>query len=155
MISGYQISVVPKAIPGFGAPSGISSVGAIVEKEETSFVVRQLRASVNYIFQIQIISRDRRADTVHGPTSAIEFKIKPVVELEGRHKAVANNDRVYSIDDRRVNEGEEYDGELYLQATTTKSVLTSTATVVGFNAIQMIWNLVSIVLARQVSNLFK
>jgi len=77
------------------------------------------------------------------------------VELEGRHKAVANNDRVYSIDDRRVNEGEEYDGELYLQATTTKSVLTSTATTVGFNAIQMIWNLVSIVLARQVSNLFK
>lgn len=139
LIGGYQISVVPKAIPGFGAPSGISSVGAIVEKEETSFVVRQLRASVTYIFQIQIMALDQS----YGPSSTIEFEIKPVDD--GKHHG---KQRVYSIEDRR--EEDEYDGELYLQATSTKAAVTSGAMrigMAGMTTFQLIFGLVSVILA--------
>lgn len=144
LINGFQISVVPKAIPGFGAPSGISSVGAIVEKEETFFVVKQLRASVTYMFQIQIMATDQSL----GPTSTIEFEIRPIDHSQHREKQ-----RVYSIEDKRLlsdSEEAEYDGELYLQATSTRSTVTSGATriaMAGSIRTQLIASLISMVLA--------
>jgi hypothetical protein len=80
--NGYQISVVPKAIPGFTAyqdssDSGyIGSIGAIVSKEQQAFVVRQLRPAVKYIFQIQTIGRD---DQSYGPHNSLEFMIESEV----------------------------------------------------------------------------
>ena len=82
--TGYQISVVPKAIPGFGLlplteqedeqegnEEAVSSVSAVVDKEQQTFVVRQLRPSVRYIFQIQTVS-----EQWHGPPNSLEFEIE-------------------------------------------------------------------------------
>lgn len=91
--NGYQISVVPKAIPGFGTSSSenIGSVGAIVEKTENSFVVKQLHASVKYIFQIQLIALDNQS---YGPASSLEFKINAIdfsrTTLSNRYYSVNN-----------------------------------------------------------------
>ena len=78
--TGYQISVVPKAIPGFGLTpfkvdesNFVGSVSAIVDKEQQSFVVRQLRPSVRYIFQIQTINKDEQ---INGPPNSLEFLIE-------------------------------------------------------------------------------
>ncbi len=76
--SGYQISIVPKEIPGLnendlsmnGAYFG--SVGAIVSKDQHSFVVRQLMSSVRYVFQIQSIGVDGQS---YGPMNTMEFVI--------------------------------------------------------------------------------
>lgn len=143
LISGFQISVVPKAIPGFGAPSGISSIGAIVEKGDTSFEVKQLRASVTYIFQIQILTYDQS----YGPASTIEFEIQHVDD--GHHRG---KQRVYSIDDKRLlsySDDAEYDGEFYLQATSTRSTATSGAlrvSMTGNSITQLIFSLISMIL---------
>ena len=79
LISGFQISVVPKDIPGvdadslFGGVSGgyFGSVGAIVGPDQHSFVVRQLTPRVRYIFQIMAIALDGQTS---GPASSIEFR---------------------------------------------------------------------------------
>lgn len=111
--SGYQISVVPKAIPGFSTQLGVSSVGAIVEKDKNSFVVKQLSSSVKYIFQIQLIALDNQS---YGPASNIEFKIKP---FESRR---TTSKQVYSID--RENNKRRLD-DINLRATTISSFTSS------------------------------
>lgn len=81
--NGFQISIVPKAIPGFTmfqqqqneneeGTNFIGSVGAIVEKEKQSFTARQLSSSIKYIFQIQLIGLDNQS---YGPASNLEFLI--------------------------------------------------------------------------------
>jgi len=106
LFSGYQISVVPKAIPGFGgsnADEGLvtfGSVGAIVDKEHNSFVVKQLRASVKYIFQIQLIALDNQS---YGPAASLEFKINPV-EV-GRTTEANRFYSVYNEDGYEENSG--------------------------------------------------
>lgn len=92
LISGYQISVVPKDIPGvdssadslFSASSSSSggyfgSVGAIVGPDQHSFVVRQLTPRVRYIFQIVAIGLDGQTS---GPPSSIEFRLSSRVDSE-------------------------------------------------------------------------
>ena len=75
---GYQISVVPKAIPGLidtnsdTNSNNFGSVGAIVQKDQLSFVVKNLRSSTRYIFQIQSIGRDNQ----YGMPSTLEFIIE-------------------------------------------------------------------------------
>ena len=78
---GYQISIVPKAIPGFSLFQAVDdesgfrsfgSVGAIVDKDQNLFVARQLRDSVKYIFQIQLIGTDNQS---YGAPSSLEFMI--------------------------------------------------------------------------------
>jgi hypothetical protein len=80
---GYQISVVPKAIPGLidtnsdmnnnnNNNNNFGSVGAIVQKDQLSFVVKNLRSSTRYIFQIQSIGRDNQ----YGMPSTLEFVIE-------------------------------------------------------------------------------
>jgi len=78
--NGYQISVVPKAIPGMSVYQqnydedfvSYGSVGAIVDKEQQSFVVKQLSSSIKYIFQIQLIGLDNQS---YGPAASLEFII--------------------------------------------------------------------------------
>ncbi len=79
--NGYQISIVPKAIPGIAfnrqndedeGSNFIGSVGAIVEKEKQSFIAKQLISSIKYIFQIQLIGLDNQS---YGPASNLEFLI--------------------------------------------------------------------------------
>lgn len=119
--SGYQISVVPKAIPGFASSNEdqvtFGSVGAIVSREQSSFVVKQLRANVKYIFQIQLIALDNRS---YGPASSLEFKINPVDELS--KTTVAN--RFYSVYRENNNEGgyNLYDSVENFLRTTTRRV---------------------------------
>lgn len=79
LFSGYQISVVPKEIPGMGPSSDeiqsggyFGSVGAIVSKDQQSFVVRQLSPLIRYIFQIQTIGSD---GVSYGQASNLEFVI--------------------------------------------------------------------------------
>lgn len=71
--TGYQISVVPKDIPGFGLTSETARISALVDKNEESFVVRQLKPSVKYIFQIQTVNKN---DNVLGPANSLEFLIE-------------------------------------------------------------------------------
>lgn len=129
LFSGYQISVVPKAIPGFGnSQSGVSSVGAIVEKDQNSFVVKQLRASIKYIFQIQLIALDNQS---YGPASNVEFKIKPI---EFKHRGTTLPNRYYSIKERHMlNADQAYTGELYLHTTTERAIIGSTASSIKFS----------------------
>jgi len=126
LFNGYQISVVPKAIPGFGSSADDSlvtfgSVGAIVDKEHSSFVVKQLRASVKYIFQIQLIALDNQS---YGPAASLEFKINPV-EVS---KTTAMN-RFYSYDDDSYEENSGYNlfnrVENYLRTTARPIAATS------------------------------
>lgn len=77
---GFQISVVPKAIPGLTSyqdngeinSSNFGSVGAIVQKDQLSFLVRNLRSKTRYIFQIQSIGVDNQ----YGVPSTLEFLIE-------------------------------------------------------------------------------
>ena len=83
LFSGYQISVVPKAIPGFFTglvddldtdnAGYVGSVSAVVDRDQHSFVVRQLRPSVRYIFQIQSVNKDQQ---LYGPPNSLEFMIE-------------------------------------------------------------------------------
>ena len=72
--NGYQINVVPKAVPGLYQDSNesgyIGSIGAIVSKEQQSFVVRQLKPWISYIFQIQTIGNDNLS---YGPPNSLDF----------------------------------------------------------------------------------
>jgi hypothetical protein len=78
LFSGYQINVVPKSIPGLdqygnnNEVAEVGSVGAVVNRTQQSFVVRQLSSSINYIFQIQLIGVDNQS---YGPASSLEFII--------------------------------------------------------------------------------
>jgi hypothetical protein len=85
LFSGYQISVVPKEVPASGGGdlaasqqlnsngAYFGSVGAIVSREQRTFVVRQLMSAVRYVFQIQSIGLDGQS---YGPTSNLEFIIE-------------------------------------------------------------------------------
>lgn len=92
LYTGYQISVVPKEIPGLGPTREdqafnngyFGSVGAIVTKDQQSFIVRQLTAQIRYIFQIQTIGSDGLS---YGPASSLEFVIEDkLVEKERKNK---------------------------------------------------------------------
>lgn len=48
------------------------SVGAIVGRDQHSFIVRQLTPRIGYIFQIQAIGLDGQT---YGPASSLEFRI--------------------------------------------------------------------------------
>jgi len=84
LINGYQISVVPKDIPGVDSSDSLysrtsssdggyfGSVGAIIARDQHSFVVRQLTPRVRYIFQIVAIGLDGQTS---GPASSIEFRL--------------------------------------------------------------------------------
>lgn len=100
LINGYQISVVPKDIPGVDSSSSaflfptsrsgdgesgsgalggyFGSVGAIVGRDQHSFVVRQLQPGVRYIFQIVAIGVDGQSA---GPPSSIEFRLSHIKTL--------------------------------------------------------------------------
>lgn len=79
-LSGYQISVVPRAGSGNDAaaaeddPSSSGSMGAVVEREQAAFVVRRLRARVRYLFQIQAIGSSSDQPQM-GAANSLEFVI--------------------------------------------------------------------------------
>lgn len=90
--SGYQISIVPKEIPGIASnykkndddddeegSNFIGSVGAIVEKEKESFIATQLSSSIRYIFQLQLIGLDSQS---YGPASNLEFLVNKNDDFE-------------------------------------------------------------------------
>lgn len=112
--NGYQISVVPRAIPGFTSSAvKVGSVGAIVDKEESSFVVKQLHSGVKYIFQIQLIALDNQS---YGPASSLEFKINAVdfkrtTKLANRYYSVNNRQNRIQVTEASVHSGSARVGE--------------------------------------------
>lgn len=111
LVSGYQISVVPKDIPGVDGSSRTSlfssdsssssassagtyfgSVGAIVGPDQHSFMVRQLTPRVRYIFQIMAIGVDGQTS---GPASSIEFRLsapRPSSHSSSSHQEAESHD---------------------------------------------------------------
>ena len=153
--SGYQISVVPKAIPGFGSATLIlgeadennngllsfGSVGAIVDKEQRSFVVKQLRASVKYIFQIQVIALDNQS---YGPLSNLEFKINGEKDAEPARKPQHPSIQFHQRKQKFFKDFEPpteayYDYENLASSTATDSIAAaSSASHVGFNMLGLV-----------------
>jgi hypothetical protein len=92
--TGYQISVVPKAIPGFFSGDDASSslnnfvgsISAIIDKEQNAFVVRQLRPAIRYIFQIQTIHKNE--PQVNGPPNSLEFLIESHHHQQQQHSTL-------------------------------------------------------------------
>ena len=112
--NGYQINVTPKAAPGLSADpdsseSGyIGSIGAIVSKEQQSFVVRQLKPWVSYIFQIQTIGNDNLS---YGPPNSVDFVFEG--EADERRERPLNaspSEKINRIDYDLVN-SEQVKGE--------------------------------------------
>jgi hypothetical protein len=71
-LNAYQISLVPRAIPGMIFDNTFGSIGAILNKDQRQFVVRHLRSKVNYIFQVQPIGSDNQ---LIGLPGSLEFLI--------------------------------------------------------------------------------
>jgi hypothetical protein len=71
-LNAYQISLVPRAIPGMIFDNTFGSIGAILNKDQRQFVVRHLRSKVNYIFQVQPIGTDNQ---LIGLPGSLEFLI--------------------------------------------------------------------------------
>lgn len=103
--SGYQISVTPRRQSAVQSHSDsaagvyFGSVGAIVGKEQRSFIVRQLMSSVRYVFQIQTIGPDGQT---YGPTSSLEFVIEDKVasnrQVKNRlHTTATSPSRHYEV----------------------------------------------------------
>jgi hypothetical protein len=103
--SGYQISVVPKAIPGFGPISNANiggSVSALVDRDQLSFVVRQLKPSVKYIFQIQTVNA---AAAILGPANSLEFLIENEVDnFSNQNKLLEDNNPSEMLLQMRIKE---------------------------------------------------
>ncbi|CAF0935407.1 unnamed protein product, partial [Brachionus calyciflorus] len=78
LFDGYQLSVAPRQVPIFSDENGFfGSLGAIVKKDQQSFVVREIMPGVKYIFQIQTVGVDNQS---LGPISSIEFEVEEKVE---------------------------------------------------------------------------
>jgi hypothetical protein len=136
LFSGYQISVVPKETPSGVASAQqlnsngayFGSVGAIVSKEQRTFVVRQLMSAVRYVFQIQSIGLDGQS---YGPTSSLEFIIEDKSSvsngrigngLNNRHRYGGRHDyEVINIDQNDVRTSGESDDYSLLFMTSTST----------------------------------
>ncbi len=106
LFHGYQISVVPKSVPVLTdnydddatdtVGSSFGSVGAIVQRDQLSFVVRNLRSRTRYIFQIQSLGHDGQ----YGPASNLEFTIDPnfIDDQKQLGTSAENNDYDTSAD---------------------------------------------------------
>lgn len=91
--TGYQISVVPKALPR-DDPNNFGSVGAIVLKAQSSFVVRNLRAYTPYIFQILPLGNSHE----YGEAKQLEFRIDSrQVKLMQQQQEPATTKERYNI----------------------------------------------------------
>ena len=73
-----------------GDAENFGSVGAIVSRDEKSFIVRQLRPQVSYIFQIQAIGRDSESFQSYGPLSSLEFVINELDQSASSRKMQAS-----------------------------------------------------------------
>lgn len=84
----YQLSVNPRHHTQTALIDGdqFGAIGAIVQKEQNNFIVRDILPEIDYVFQIQCIGNDGRL----GPVKSIQFRVedKQKLELNGINRLV-------------------------------------------------------------------